>query len=166
MLMLHDCCLENICISHKTMKYTANVSTWFMHISLPRFGRVCGYMRYVLHWLPYPQCIVYRRISALVRPCIEEHRAPSYLRELVAPLLLFSVVSHCTPSAQAELLVPERGLLSDSAEPSLWMVRRLGMVSWLRCVLLQWPTLLYFDLVLRPHCLTKVGLGALLSRLP
>src|SRR6218665_1742257 len=40
-------------------------------------------------------------------------------------------------SAQAELLVrwfPERGLLSDSAEPSLWLVRRFGMVYRLLCV--------------------------------
>src|SRR6218665_2482408 len=37
---------------------------------IPRFGRVSGYMRDVLHCLPYPQRIVYR-ISALVRRCIE-----------------------------------------------------------------------------------------------
>src|SRR6218665_194359 len=30
----------------------------------------------------------------------------------------------------------------------------------------KWPTLLYISLVLRPHCLTEVGLGALLSKLP
>jgi len=34
------------------------------------------------------------------------------------------------------------------------------------CVWRQWPTLLYSSLALRPHCLTEVGLGALLSRLP
>src|SRR6218665_3171466 len=48
--------------------------------SIPRFGRVFRYMRVVLHWLPYPQRIVYR-ISALIRRCIEG-LAPSYLREL------------------------------------------------------------------------------------
>src|SRR6218665_3818195 len=37
---------------------------------IPRFGRVSGYMRDVLHWLPYPQRIVCR-ISALVRRCME-----------------------------------------------------------------------------------------------
>src|SRR6218665_2229972 len=47
---------------------------------IPRFGRVSGYMRDVLHWLPYPQRIVYR-ISALVRRCMEG-LAPFYLREL------------------------------------------------------------------------------------
>src|SRR6218665_1897868 len=47
---------------------------------IPRFGRVSGYMRDVLHWLPYPQRIVYR-ISALVRRCMEG-LAPSYLQEL------------------------------------------------------------------------------------
>src|SRR6218665_1071099 len=33
---------------------------------IPKFGRVSAYMRDVLHWLPYPQRIVYR-IAALVR---------------------------------------------------------------------------------------------------
>src|SRR6218665_3115414 len=47
---------------------------------IPKFGRVSGYMRDVLHWLPYPQRIVYR-ISALVRRCMEG-LAPFYLREL------------------------------------------------------------------------------------
>ena len=37
---------------------------------IPRFGRVSGYMRDVLHWLRYPQRIVYR-VAALVRRCIE-----------------------------------------------------------------------------------------------
>src|SRR6218665_1088029 len=45
-----------------------------------RFGRVSGYILDVLHWLPYPQHIVYP-ISALVRRCIKG-LAPSYLREL------------------------------------------------------------------------------------
>ena len=37
-------------------------------------------------------------------------------------------------SAQAQLLVPVHGLLSDSTTPSLWLIRRLGMVSRLRCI--------------------------------
>src|SRR6218665_3213511 len=52
----------------------------------------------------------------------------------VAPLLLFSVVSHYTLLPRRSCWSPERGLLSDSAEPSLWLVRRLGMVYRLRCV--------------------------------
>jgi len=32
--MLHDFCLENTYISAKTIKYTAIVSMWFMHVSL------------------------------------------------------------------------------------------------------------------------------------
>src|SRR6218665_2350601 len=47
---------------------------------IPRFGRVSGYMRDVLYWLPYQQRIVYC-ISALVRRCMEG-LAPFYLREL------------------------------------------------------------------------------------
>src|SRR6218665_3598616 len=127
---------------------------------IPGFGQVSGYMRDVLHWLPYPQGIVYR-ISALVRRCIEG-LAPAYLRELCCS----SVLSHCALLSRWSYWSPERGLLSDSAEPSLWLVRRLGMISRLRCVLRQWRTLLYFSLALRPHRLTEVGLGALLSRLP
>jgi len=56
---------------------------------------------------------------------------------------------------------PVHGLLSDSAALSVWLVRRLGIVSRLRCVWRQWATP-----ALRPHYLTEVGLGALLSRLP
>src|SRR6218665_713954 len=37
-------------------------------------------------------------------------------------------------SAQAELLAPVHGLLSDSAAHSLWLVRRLGIFSRLCCV--------------------------------
>src|SRR6218665_1462462 len=124
---------------------------------IPRCGRVSGYMQDVLHWLPYPQHIIYR-IAAVVRRC--------YLREQCCPTVTIECCISLRSSAQAELLVPVHGLLSDSAAPSLWLVRWLGMVSRLRCVLRQWPTLLYSSLALRPHCLTEVGLGALLSRLP
>src|SRR6218665_1042845 len=47
----------------------------------------------------------------------------------VAPLLLFSVVSHYALLPRRSCWSPERGLLSDSAELSLWLVRRLGMIS-------------------------------------
>ena len=50
---------------------------------IPRFGRVAGYIWDVLHWLPYPQRIVYR-ISVLVW-CSIEGLAPTYLRELCCP---------------------------------------------------------------------------------
>src|SRR6218665_2486959 len=52
----------------------------------------------------------------------------------VAPLLLFSVVSHYALLPRRSCWSHERGPLSDSAEPSLWLVRRLGMVYRLRCV--------------------------------
>src|SRR6218665_232814 len=71
---------------------------------IPRFGRVSGYMRDVLHWLPYPQRIVYR-ISALVRRCIEG-LAPSYLRELCCSTVTIQRRIALRSSAQAELLVP------------------------------------------------------------
>src|SRR6218665_3724391 len=44
----------------------------------------------------------------------------------VALLLLFSVVSHCVLLPRRSCWSPERGLLSDSPGPSLWLVRRLG----------------------------------------
>src|SRR6218665_2470703 len=68
---------------------------------MPRFGRVSGYMRDVLHWLPYPQRIVYR-ISALVRRCIEG-LAPSYLRELCCSTVAIQRRISLRSSAQAEL---------------------------------------------------------------
>ena len=49
------------------------------------FGRVSGYMRDVLHWLPYPQRIAHC-ISALVRRCMHGI-ATSYLRELCCSTL-------------------------------------------------------------------------------
>src|SRR6218665_994443 len=60
---------------------------------IPKFGRVSAYIWDVLHWLQYPQRIVYR-VAALVRRCMEG-LAPPYLWEQCAPLLLLSVVSHC-----------------------------------------------------------------------
>src|SRR6218665_160629 len=66
------------------------------------FGWVSGYM--VLHWLPYPQRIVYR-ISALVRRCIEG-LAPSYLRELCCSTVTIQRRISLHSSAQEELLVP------------------------------------------------------------
>src|SRR6218665_2969274 len=99
---------------------------------IPRFDGVSGYMRDVLRWLPYPQRIVYR-ISALVRRCMEGLAHP-ISGNFVAPLLLFSVISHYTLLPRRSCWSPERGLLSDSAEPSLWLVRWLGMVNRLRCV--------------------------------
>src|SRR6218665_1738911 len=71
---------------------------------IPRFGRVSGYMLDVLHWLLYPQRIVYR-ISALVRRCIEG-LAPSYLRELCCSTVTIQRRISLRSSAQAELLVP------------------------------------------------------------
>ena len=61
-------------------------------------------MRDVLHWLPYPQRIVYH-ISALVRRCIEG-LAPSYLRELCCSTVTIQRRISLCSCAQAELLVP------------------------------------------------------------
>ena len=102
-----------------------------------RFGRVSGYMRDVLHWLPYPQRIVYR-VAALVRHCIEG-LAPPYLREHCCPTVTIERRISLRSSAQAELLVRSywslvHELLSDSATPSSWLFRQLGMVSRLRWV--------------------------------
>src|SRR6218665_2339920 len=71
---------------------------------IPRFGRVFGYIRDFLHWLPYPQRIFYR-ISALVRRCIEE-LAPSYLRELCCSTVTIQRRISLRSFAQAELPVP------------------------------------------------------------
>ena len=71
---------------------------------IPRFGRVSEYMRDVLHWLPYPQRIVYR-VSALVRRCIEG-LAPPYLRELCCPTTHTQRRCSLRSAAQAELLAP------------------------------------------------------------
>src|SRR6218665_3396271 len=63
----------------------------------------------------------------------------------VAPLLLFSVISHCAFLRNRSYWSLVHGLLSDSAEPSLWLVRRLGMVFRLRCAsgplcsISRWP---------------------------
>ena len=69
-----------------------------------RFGRVSEYMRDVLHWLPYPQRIVYR-ISVLVRRCIEG-LAPLYLRELCCSTTCVQRRCFLRSAAQAELIVP------------------------------------------------------------
>jgi hypothetical protein len=69
-----------------------------------RFGRVSEYMRDVLHWLPYPQRIVYR-ISVLVRRCIEG-LAPLYLRELCCSTTSIQRRCFLRSAAQAELIVP------------------------------------------------------------
>src|SRR6218665_1146720 len=45
----------------------------------------------------------------------------------VAPLLLFSVVSHYALLPRRSCWSHERGLLSDSAEPSLWLA---GPTAW------------------------------------
>src|SRR6218665_141873 len=57
-------------------------------------------MRDVLHWLPYPQRIVYR-ISALVRRCMEG-LAPFYLRELCCSTVTIQRRISLRSSAQAE----------------------------------------------------------------
>jgi len=61
-------------------------------------------MRDVLHWLPYPQRIVYR-VAALVRRCMEG-LAPPYLREQCCPTVTIERRISLRSSAQAELLVP------------------------------------------------------------
>jgi len=58
----------------------------------PRFGRVSGCMRDVLHWIPYPQRTVYR-VAALVRRCMEG-LAPSYLREHCCPTVTYYWASY------------------------------------------------------------------------
>src|SRR6218665_4021527 len=63
-----------------------------------------GFKWPVLHWLPYPQRIVYR-ISALVRRCMER-LAPFYLRELCCSTVTIQRRISLRSSAQAELLVP------------------------------------------------------------
>ena len=131
---------------------------------IPRFGRVSEYMRDVLHWLPYPQRIVYR-ISVLVRRCIEG-LAPLYLRELCCSTTRVQRRCSLRSAAQAELIVPARGLLSGSAAPSPWLALRPGMGSLLRFVKYLLVTLSRFSLPLRLFCSTGVGLGALLSRQP
>src|SRR6218665_1160520 len=99
---------------------------------IPRFGRVSGYMRDVLHWLPYPQHIVYC-ISALVRCCIEG-LAPSYLRELCCSTVTIQHRISLRSSAQAELLVPRTRTVTRQcrafsvAGPTAWTG------SWLCCV--------------------------------
>jgi len=87
-------------------------------------------------------------LAVLVRRCIEGLASP-YLRELWCNTVAIQRRISLRSSAQAQLLVPVHGLLSDSAAPSLWLVRRLGMVFRLRCVWRQFPTPLYFSQALR-----------------
>src|SRR6218665_1581593 len=68
---------------------------------IPRFGRVSGYMRYVLHWLPYPQRIV----AVLVRHCLEG-LAPLFLRKHCCPTVAIKRRISLRSSAQAESLTP------------------------------------------------------------
>src|SRR6218665_79176 len=88
----------------------------------------------------------------------------------VAPLLLFSVVSHCA-------LLPRRSCWStECVGPTVIRQRRAfsvaGPTAWnslpvaLRLTPVAHSALLFFSLVLRPHCLPEVGLGALLRRVP
>src|SRR6218665_208031 len=89
---------------------------------IPRFGRVSGHVRDVLHRLPYSQRFVYH-VSVLVRRCIEGLASP-YLWELSCPHM-----SHCALLHKRSYWSFARGLLSDSTTPSLWLVRDSGMVS-------------------------------------
>src|SRR6218665_3506130 len=100
---------------------------------IPRFGRVSEYMRDVLHWLPYPQRIVYTASLRWFGVAWRDWPHP-ISGNFVAPLLLFSVASHYALLPRRSCWSPVHVLLSNSAEPSLWLVRRLGMVNRLRCV--------------------------------
>jgi len=71
---------------------------------IPRFRRVSEYMGDVIHWLPYPERIVYL-ISALVRRCIEG-LAPPYIREHCCSTVTIQRRISLRSYAQAELLVP------------------------------------------------------------
>src|SRR6218665_1692546 len=99
---------------------------------IPRFGQVSGYMRDVLHWLPYPQRSVYH-ISVLVRRSIEG-LAPSYLRELCCSTVTIQRRISFRSSAQAEFLVPRtRTVIRQRrafsvAGPTAWNGPRLRCV--------------------------------------
>src|SRR6218665_1159391 len=80
---------------------------------IPRFSLASGYMQDVFHWLPYSQCIVYH-ISALFQHC-RAGLALSDLREFCCPTVTIQRCVSLRFSAQAELLVPARELLSDNA---------------------------------------------------
>jgi len=131
---------------------------------IPRFGRVSGYMRDVLSWLPYPQRIVYC-ISALVRYCIEG-LAPSYLRELCWSTVTIQRRISLRCSAQAVLLVPRTWTVIRQrrafsvAGPTAWN----GLPVALHLTPVAHSAL--FLSSLKTTLLTEVRLGALLSRLP
>src|SRR6218665_1232841 len=122
-------------------------------------------MRDVLHWLPYPQRIVYR-VAALVQRCMEG-LAPSDLREQCCPTVTIERRISLRFSAQAELLIPHtRTVIRQCraffvAGPTAW--NRLPVA--LRLTPVAHSALFLSGLkTLRPHCLTNVGLGVLLSR--
>jgi len=71
---------------------------------ITRFGRVSGYMRDVLHCLPYPQRIVYR-VAALVRRCMAG-LAPPYLREQRCPTVTIERRISLHSSVQPEVTSP------------------------------------------------------------
>src|SRR6218665_556133 len=68
-----------------------------------KFDHISHYMRNVLHWLPFPQCIFYR-IASLVWRCLSGW-APSYLRELCRPLSSCSGRRALQSSAHGNLVV-------------------------------------------------------------
>src|SRR6218665_584403 len=97
-----------------------------------------------------------------------EGLAPSYLREQCCSTVTIErrTCISLRSSAQAELLVPRsRTVIRQRrafpvAGPTAWN----GLPVALRLTPVAHPAL--FLSGLRPHCLTEVGLGALLSRLP
>src|SRR6218665_940149 len=69
-----------------------------------KFDHISHYMRDVLHWLPFPQCISYR-IASLVWRCLSGW-APSCLRELFRPLSSCEGRHTLRSSAHGNLVVP------------------------------------------------------------
>src|SRR6218665_236866 len=129
---------------------------------ISKFGHVSEYMRDELHWLPYPHRIAYR-VSALVRRCTEG-LAPPYLREFCCSTMQVQRCRCLRSAAQAELIVPARGLPLGCAMPFLLLALQPGM-GFLSLSARYWliapsPS----SLPSRPLCLTEAGLGALLSR--
>src|SRR6218665_245308 len=72
--------------------------------AVTRVGLLATFDSPILHWLPYPQRIVYR-ITALVRRCIEG-LAPPYLWEHCFPTVAIKCRISLRSSAQMELIVP------------------------------------------------------------
>jgi len=69
-----------------------------------KFDHIAHYMRDVLHWLPFPQCIFYR-IASLVWRCLSGW-APSYLRELCLPLSSRAGRRTLRSSVHGSLVIP------------------------------------------------------------